>query len=484
MRRFVSYGPALVVLLTVIAVLVAGPAAVRKINSAQTSARIVLAQRALEDDDILERLNKAIRNVAETVRPSVVHIEVSPADGRRFTARSTGTGWLYDTAGHIVTNAHVVRGAAAVSVQFSDGRVVAAEALHGDQFVADPYTDIAVLKVASTDELFPARRATGLQPQQGDRVFVFGSPFGFKFSMSEGIVSGLGRDPTSAAEAGGYTNYIQTDAAVNPGNSGGPLVDIKGRVIGMNVAIATARSSDGTTADEGQSAGISFAIPLGTIESIVDQLIEKGEVKRGFMGIQFVQREVPVTDVVGFRGTGVGVQRVTDGGPAAKGGLRRGDIVVELNGQRVPEVEVLRSLVSSARPGEPMKVKVSREGEFRDLTVTLMERPPEEQANADRSAAMDALMRYGVFFGSRRMLPLDQPAVVLRVIPESPAAAAGFEVGQTVLQVGDLSTATLDNVLLATVGQGLLVGKRIQIVVAEDKGATSPPPRTIDLRVR
>src|SRR5262249_19153086 len=153
---------------------------------------------------------------------------------------------------------------------------VEAEQIRGELFAADPYTDIAVVKVPESDDVFPARRATGLQPQQGDNVFVFGSPFGFKFSMSQGIISGLGRDPTAAAEFGGYTNYIQTDAAVNPGNSGGPLVDIKGRVIGMNVAIATARSSDGTTTDEGQSAGISFAIPLGTIESVVDQLITRG----------------------------------------------------------------------------------------------------------------------------------------------------------------------------------------------------------------
>jgi serine protease Do len=284
---------------------------------------------------------------------------------------------------------------------------------------------------------------------------------------------------------GGYTNYIQTDAAVNPGNSGGPLVDIKGRVIGMNVAIATARSSDGTTADEGQSAGISFAIPLGTIESVVDQLIERGEVRRGFMGIQFVTREVPVTGVSGFHGTGVGVQRVTDGGPADMGGLRSGDVVVELNGQRVPEPEVLRSLVSSARPGQPMRVKVSREGKFEDLTVTLMERPPEEQAATDRSAAMDTLFRYGLSFGSRRILASpDRAAVIRMVVPESPAAAAGFEAGQTILQVGDQSTGTLSTMLSAMVEDGLLLGKLVTVTVGEDKGDVSPPPKTIELRVR
>src|SRR5437762_463459 len=134
MRRFIAYGPALVVLMTVVAVLMAGPAAIRRIGSANTGARIVLAQRSLDDDDVLERINKAVRNVAETVRPSVVHIEVIPAGGRRSGVRSTGTGWVYDNAGHIITNAHVVRGASAISVQFSNGPVVEAEQIRGDSF--------------------------------------------------------------------------------------------------------------------------------------------------------------------------------------------------------------------------------------------------------------------------------------------------------------------------------------------------------------
>jgi serine protease Do len=468
----------LVVLLTVIAVLVAGPAAVRKINSAETSARIVLAQRALDDDDILERLNKAVRSVAETVRPSVVHIEVIPAEGRRMMARSTGTGWVYNQDGYIITNAHVVRGAATVSIQFDDGRVVESEPIRGDPFLADPYTDIAVIKVAAGNEVFPARRATGIQPHQGDRVFAFGSPFGFKFSMSEGIISGLGRDPSSAAEVGGYTNYIQTDAAVNPGNSGGPLVDIKGRVLGMNVAIATARSSDGTTADEGQSAGISFAIPLGTIESVADQLIRTGEVRRGFMGISFMQREVPVTDVPGFRGTGVGVRTVTAEGPADRGGLRAGDVVLELNGQPVPGIEVLRSLVSSAKPGDEMKVRVNRRGQVQDLTVTLAERPTEQLAEVNAEAARRAFARYGLLVVSSPEGP-----VVRRVLPDSPADQAGFKPGQVVLKVGDVNVKSPLDVYSIAEEQGILIGRKLQLTIADVEGETSTAPRTIDIQV-
>ncbi len=228
MRRFISFGPAFVVLLTISAVFVAVPAAVRRISAADTSARIVLAQRSLDDDDVLERINAATRNIANTVRPSIVHIEVSSDARRRWGARSTGSGWMFDAEGHIVTNAHVVRGAERIQVQFADGRIVESEQIKGQPFLADPYTDVAVFKIPEGPGLFPMRRASGIQPQQGDHVYAFGSPFGFKFSMTQGIISGLGRDPSSAMESGGFTNFIQTDAAVNPGNSGGPVVDIMG----------------------------------------------------------------------------------------------------------------------------------------------------------------------------------------------------------------------------------------------------------------
>jgi serine protease Do len=479
MRRFVSYGPALVVLMTVVAVLVAAPAAVRRIESARTGARIVLAQRSLDDDDILERLNRATRNISDTVLPSVVHIEVIPEGGRRF-ARSTGSGWVYDAAGHIVTNAHVVKGASAISVQFSDGRVVDAEKIHDAQFVADPFTDIAVIRVPSSDDIFPARRATGIQPQQGDHVYVFGSPFGFKFSMSQGIVSGLGRDPQSAAEVGGFTNFIQTDAAVNPGNSGGPLVDIKGRVIGMNVAIATGRNAEGTTGDEGQSAGISFAIPLGTIESVVSQLIDTGEVRRGFMGISANRRDdsVPVTRVPGFRGTGALVGDVTKDGPAEKGGVRSGDVIVEINGQRSSDWQVLRSLISSERPGSAVRLKVARDGALRDLTVTLEDRPTDLAANMDMGAARWSLARYGL--GLRQS---DAGPVIGRVADDSPAADAGFKAQQAILSVGGKPVHDVSEVLAAAADGGLLLGRRVAFEVADTDEQSSSAPQTIEVQV-
>ncbi|MCX5688810.1 MAG: trypsin-like peptidase domain-containing protein [Planctomycetota bacterium] len=269
MRRFLAFGPAFVVLLVAAVVMVIAPGAMRSIQSARTAAMVDVAQRQLDaSENILERVNQAVRNVSVAVAPSVVHIDVMGSGKSPF--GSSGSGWIFDKLGHIVTNAHVVGAAdSRVQVQFFDGRVVEAQIVG-----ADLDSDIAVLKVAQASGMMPARRASNQRLEQGDKVFAFGSPFGFKFSMSEGIVSGLGRTARTALGMTRISNFIQTDAAVNPGNSGGPLVNVRGNVVGMNVAIATASDSRGTS--EGQSAGISFAIPLTTIESRVDQLIAGG----------------------------------------------------------------------------------------------------------------------------------------------------------------------------------------------------------------
>ena len=232
MRRFTAYGPSIVVLLFTCLALIVAPAMIGRMRDADTAARITLARMVLDEDDILLRIDRAVTAIAETIEPSIVHIDVQSEwiddeGGRRGGSRSTGSGWVYDRAGNIVTNAHVVRGAERITVQFEDGRFADAELVG-----IDPFTDIAVIRLTDPITVFPAPRDSGHIPRRGERVFAFGSPFGFKFSMSEGIISGLGRDPMSTAEFGGFTNFIQTDAAVNPGNSGGPLVSARGRVIG------------------------------------------------------------------------------------------------------------------------------------------------------------------------------------------------------------------------------------------------------------
>jgi S1-C subfamily serine protease len=379
MRRFVAYGPAFVVLLTVVVVLFAGPAAVRRIGSARTEARIILARGTLDDDDVLDRINRAIRAVAESVRPSVVHLDVTPPEGRRMGGgvHATGSGWVYDGAGHIITNAHVVRGARSISVQFADGRIAEAEQVNGSPFIADPYTDIAVLKVPEDPNLFPVRRASGVQPQQGDKVFVFGSPFGFKFSMSQGIVSGLGRDAASASEFGGFTNYIQTDAAVNPGNSGGPLVDMNGAVVGINTLIA---------APQGRPAqGLGFAVPIDTARRIAPQLAQDGKVTRSgqpYLGVSLAELGARGGIQSGRRQArpqgveyGVVAAQVEPSGPAGKAGLQADDIITAIDDRDVSTSDELLQRLVMHQSGDQTTLTVMRGGLARKITVTIGEAP-------------------------------------------------------------------------------------------------------------
>lgn len=456
MRRFVAYGPAFVVLLTAASMLIIIPAAVRRITSAHTHARLTLAQQALDQDELLDRLDQAVRNVALAVEPSVVHIEVRDRASRLMTG-STGSGWVFDDAGHVVTNAHVVAGARDIFVQFFDGARVRAELVG-----ADPFADIAVLRVEPGSHLHPMRRATGLRVRQGERVFAFGSPFGFKFSMSEGIVSGLGRNARGPAGFASTTNYIQTDAAINPGNSGGPLVDIRGRLVGMNVAIAT---SHDTRAADAQSSGISFAIPLTTIETRVPQILAGGFVP-GFLGVSFRDSSRFIDDPA-YRSTGVTVGSVVPDSPAEKAGLQVGDIIVAIDDEAPGDGAVLRSLISAKAPGEKVMLRVFRRGDQEPaqvltLEVTLAEAPLSVQA--ERTAAL-IYERTGLAINELR-----RGLFVTGVDADSPAAGAGFVEGQRIVSAEGSEVATLEAMIQTLTQKGLLRGESVTLGVEDDTG--------------
>lgn len=369
MRRFIAYGPALLVLLTTGLALLAAPSAIRQVQLASVAATLEVAQRQLDESTLLERINLETNAVAEGTLPSVAHILSLRNDGRRFGSRSTGSGWVYDDRGHVVTNAHVVEGGDSARVELHDGRVLRASIVGVDR-----RTDIAVLRVEGDPEMFPIRRATSEALSMGDRVFAFGSPFGIKFSMSQGIVSGLGRSEGSSwVGGGGYTNYIQTDAAINPGNSGGPLVDVNGRLVGMNAAIANNREQQAEDGElQGQSAGIGFAIPLETIESVVRQLIEDDVIVRGYLGVSIDgYPRAGRTPDDGFIGSGVQITRLAPGEPAQRSGLRVGDVIVSIAGVPTPNTEALRSTVSVREPGKPVDFQVWRGNSMLNIEVAI-----------------------------------------------------------------------------------------------------------------
>ena len=458
MRRFVSYGPAIIVSLTILLALVLVPMTVREATYAATKARVTLAQQALQDDDILKRLDLAFTKIAEATGPSVVHIDVR---GRSRRSGATGAGWVFDDKGHIVTNAHVVNEASVVLVQFSDGRVEEAQ-IKG----MDRSTDVAVLKVDSLSGLLPLPRASGIIPRQGQLVFAFGSPFGFKFSMSQGVISGLGRSPSGAVEFGGSTNFIQTDAAVNPGNSGGPLVDSSGRVIGMNVAIATGRDTDGTT--EGQSAGISFAIPLSTVEYVAEQLIAGREPSRGFLGISLPRQMATVIEDALFTGTGVYVPEVVADGPAADAGIEVGDIIIRIDGERTPQVPVLQSVIASKRPGQVVDIELWREDEDSDegsiRSVSL--RVGEMTARSRKAqTGRGALERFGIRLENSEIGP-----AITTVLRGFEAARQDFEIGQIITRINSTSVATAEDVHVALADAGFLTGNEVAVTIQASDG--------------
>jgi serine protease Do len=262
---------------------------------------------------------------------------------------------------------------------------------------------------------------------------------------------------------------------VNPGNTGGPLVDIKGRIIGMNVAIATGAESRGTT--EGQSAGISFAIPLGTIESVVDQLITHGNVSRGYLGVSWDRRDDAVIYDEVAHSTGMRVVQVMPDGPAAQAGIKSGDLITSIAGQPVTSPEVLRSVITSMRPGQEVAVKGVRAKQLQEFSVTLGEYPQQDLA---RNAIAMTLARYGL---GLRGTGRDGPFVA-RVIQGSAAAEAGFKEGQAIVSVGGKAVESLDQVYLAAADQGLLLGRSVPFVVDEtDEDASTSKSRTIDVRI-
>ena len=384
MMRIQTLVPAAIVSLAAVVALVAAPRSLRVRDESAARAELVSARDRLARANPLHELNTAMRDVAAIVEPSVVYVTTAGMArtrgfGQRFV--NSGSGWIYDTDGHIVTNAHVVDGAQRIEVQTHTGQVLDAEVVG-----IDLKTDIAVLR-AEDDDLQPAMRSNEL-PMQGEFVFAFGSPFDFRFSMSAGIVSGIGR--SAGLPDIDYENFIQTDAAINPGNSGGPLTDVYGRVIGMNTAIATGR---GGTLGQGQFAGIGLAIPMDIIENVVGQVIEKGEVEKGFVGVGVLPvneiaralRRDPVFRCVAdhFDGQGAVINTLSPGGPADLAGLQVGDVITAIDGTRITDSSRVPALIGTRRPGQVVRFDVWRpvpdesRGEMRQFEVALVRRAPE-----------------------------------------------------------------------------------------------------------
>ncbi|WP_093810990.1 DegQ family serine endoprotease [Stappia sp. ES.058] len=269
--------------------------------------------------------------------------------------QSLGSGFVLDgTKGIIITNNHVIEGADEITVNFNDGSKLAAEVIG-----TDPKTDLAVLKVEPDGPLKAVAFGDSEKMRVGDWVMAIGNPFGLGGTVTTGIVSARNRDINS----GPYDNYLQTDASINRGNSGGPLFNELGEVIGINTAIIS---------PSGGSIGIGFAIPSQTAKRVIAQLREFGETRRGWLGVRIQEVTDEIAESLGMSETeGALVAGITDGGPAKDAGLTAGDVIVDFNGKRVPSMRDLPRMVADTPVGEEVDVVVLRKGKEVTLQVTL-----------------------------------------------------------------------------------------------------------------
>jgi serine protease Do len=414
----------------------------------------------LDDNSVgaLLSLDQAMETLAARVTPAVVNVAVTshskseaaegdmpqlpdgvpPMFGPFFNhptrpqsqiEHGIGTGVLISPDGYIVTNNHVVDGAVDINVTLKDRRI-----MHAKLIGTDPLTDLAVIKIEGNNfPNAPWGNSTELRP--GQTVLAFGNPFGFRFTVTRGIVSGLNRPNPFSQNRRSPGSFIQTDAAINPGNSGGPLVDARGEVIGINTFLVSSSNS---------FSGMGFAIPTQIVRPTVEALIRDGKVHHGYMGIGI--SDVTPENAKFFHvenNEGAVVTQVEDGSPAAKAGLKVGDVITELDGQRVADASELQIEVGQKQPGTTIKLDVLRDGKKVNEAVTLEEMGSRDHDGKESGDNAHGKPRWGL--GLTDMTPELREqlqasgevhgAVVEQVEPGSAADNAGLQRGDVIVEV-------------------------------------------------
>ncbi len=365
---------------------------------------------------------------------------------QRQLERSLGSGVIVSSGGYVLTNNHVVSGATDIEVSLSDKRNFKASIVG-----TDPMTDVAVIKLNATD-LPVLVLGNSDQLNVGNFVLAVGNPFGLSGTVTMGIVSAKGRGNLGIE---GYENFIQTDAAVNPGNSGGALVDVRGELIGINTAIVAGSS--------GGNQGIGFAVPINMARQVMDQVIKRGKVVRGYLGA-WIQPVTPkIAKSFGLpKVEGVLLSDIAPNGPAAKAGLKREDIVLQMNDQPVNDPSEFQLRIAMTPPGSTVRLKVFHGGSERTVTVSLGELPEKgEQAENEEGTSNSSLQGLSVEdltpdIARQLHLPRNTRGVVVTDVDSGSAAAeAGLRQGDIIQEinrrpvnsVGDFNriVSTLDN---------------------------------------
>ena len=433
-------------------------------------------QAPVKSNSTLQALNEAFHDVGKTVTPSVVYVQVEmngesesdPQDDqnqfffkffgphfkfdmpKRGPEVGAGSGVIITSNGYVLTNNHVVANAKknGVTVQLADTRKFKAKLIGTDK-----YTDLAVLKI-DADNLPVAALGNSDDVEVGHIVFAIGAPLGLKSTMTQGIVSALGRDIGIIGDEYRIENFIQTDAAVNPGNSGGPLVNINGEVIGINTAIATTNA---------RYQGYSFAIPLNLAKRVATDIIKYGKFRRGFLGVQIKDVDAVYAKAAGLdKKKGVWVESVTKDAAGDKAGVEDGDIILSVDGKEVNTVQTLQTAIASKHPGETIELKIWRDKKEIAKKVTLGARDEKEETVAEN--AISEKDESGSEVGTEKTVDVKEIGVTVKSIDSkikkryevekgvlvsdiedlSPAQERGLKKGDVVTDIGDQKISTPD----------------------------------------
>uniref|UniRef100_A0A7V3KNZ4 DegQ family serine endoprotease n=1 Tax=candidate division WOR-3 bacterium TaxID=2052148 RepID=A0A7V3KNZ4_UNCW3 len=380
-----------------------------------------------------------------------------PSIPREYKSTSLGSGFIFQRDGdkyYILTNNHVIKNADKIIVKLNDGTTIT-----GDNVKVvgtDNSTDLAVLSIKTKKDLPVLKFGDSDKIRVGDWAIAVGNPFGLEGTLTVGVISAKGRSGIPLPEGPVYENFIQTDAAINPGNSGGPLLNIRGEVIGINTAI---------TSPSGAYAGVGFAIPINTAKFVVEQILKKGKVTRGYIGIYPQEMTADLAKTYNLdKVYGVLVARVIKDSPAEKAGLKEGDVILKFNGKEVTNVENFRLMVAHTQPGEVVTLEVvSENGERKTLKVKVGEypeqNPKEEQVDTTRTEeekgpeanwlgmtviSTELARQYNLYSGN------EKGVVVKEVEPGSVADFAGITRGDLIQKIGNYEIKDISDFVKAS----------------------------------
>ncbi|MBT7203101.1 MAG: Do family serine endopeptidase [Deltaproteobacteria bacterium] len=391
--------------------------------------------------DPLIEASKARAELVQSVQKSVVHIKVEqklvnvvgPFQNQPR-QEGSGSGAIVRSDGYILTNHHVVGEADKISVQLYDGQELKARLIG-----TDPATDISVIKIEGKNmPVLPMGNSNNILV--GESVIVIGNPFGLSHTVTFGIISAKGRTGMGIAE---YEDFIQTDAAINPGNSGGPLVDLEGKIVGVNTAIFS---------NSGGYQGIGFAVPINMARRVMNELIETGQVSRGWLGVGIQNMTPELAKAFGLdKSRGSLVTGVMPGTPAEKAGLQKGDVILRLNGESIENSSVLRNAVADARADATVELELVRNKVVMMLSVQLDERPQQVGEAGTNSDNRNSTPELG--FVVQELTPetaqrlgyqkAESGVVITTVKPESPAFNKGLRAGMMIVEMNRKSISSM-----------------------------------------